>query len=324
MKAPGFWYGHSLSSRAASLALAPLGAIWAAGALIRATGASPARASLPVVCVGNIVAGGAGKTPVAMSLAHRIPGSQFLSRGHGGRSAGPHLVDLSRDDHRAVGDEPLLLARIAPCWVSRDRYAGARRAAKAGARCVIMDDGYQNPSLQKDVSFLVVDGQVGFGSGRCIPAGPLREPVGTGLARAQAVVLLGDDRTGVVHRLRGVPVLRARLEPEAESVALAQQRVIAFAGIGRPDKFFATLKSLGANLIERREFSDHHPYSAAEIGNLIDTAHANAAALVTTAKDFVRIPPHQRDKVTVIRVAVAWDDESALMRILEPALKRIA
>jgi tetraacyldisaccharide 4'-kinase len=324
MKAPGFWYGHSIGSAAVSVALAPLGAIWSVGAAMRAIGSKPARAPLPVICVGNIVAGGAGKTPVAMSLAHRIAGAHFLSRGHGGLTEGPHFVDVARDDHRAVGDEPLLLARIAPCWVARDRFAGARAAARAGARCVIMDDGYQDPSLFKDVSFLIVDGQVGFGSGRCIPAGPLRESIGAGLARAQAVVLLGDDRTGVLSRLRGRPVILARLEPEAEAANLASQRVIAFAGIGRPPKFFATLESLGANLVERHAFPDHHPYTPAEIGHLIDASESRSAALVTTSKDFVRVPPHQRDRVTVIRIAVAWDDEAALMRILAPALGRSA
>jgi tetraacyldisaccharide 4'-kinase len=168
---------------------------------------------------------------------------------------------------------------------------------------------------------LVIDGQVGFGAGRCVPAGPLRERIRSGLSRAQGVVLLGEDRVGVERWLRGFSVLHARLEPESEAEGLAGQRVVAFAGIGRPAKFFHMLESLGAKLVETRAFADHHAYAPAEIGRLIALAENRSAALMTTAKDFVRIPPHQRDKVTVMRIAVAWDDEAALMRILAPALR---
>lgn len=318
VKAPGFWY----SGGPASVALAPLGAVWAAGASLRGVFGHPERVPLPVICVGNIVAGGAGKTPVTMSLAHRLPGAHFLSRGHGGVETGPRQVDLERDDHLQVGDEPLLLARITPCWVARDRAAGARAAAEAGAACVIMDDGFQDPGLAKDVSLLVVDGHVGFGAGRCIPAGPLREPIERGLARAQAVVLLGEDRVGVTRLLGGLPVLRATLEPEAEAEALRGQRVMAFAGIGRPAKFFQTLEKLGAVLVEAKSFPDHHTYTPAEIGHLIAEAESHAAALLTTTKDYVRVPAHQREHIAVLRIAVAWADEPALMRVLAPAMKR--
>lgn len=317
MSAPRFWYAGG----PASVALAPLGGLWAAGAALRAAFGRPARAPVPVVCVGNLVIGGAGKTPVAISLAHRLPGAHFLSRGHGGNAVGPVQVDPERHDHRQVGDEPLLLARVAPCWVARDRVAGARVAAQHGATCVIMDDGYQDPSLAKDISLLVVDGHVGFGSGRCVPAGPLREPVGRGLMRAQAVVLLGKDRTGVARRLGELPVLRGRLEAESEAGALDGHRVLAFAGIGRPGKFFHTLEACGAKLVERRAFPDHHAYTPVEIGRLINDAEAQSAALMTTSKDYVRLPPHLRDRVSVLRVTVTWDDEAALMRALAPVLK---
>jgi tetraacyldisaccharide 4'-kinase len=320
MMAPGFWYGHGPVALIASLALSPIGALWSLGAERRARRAAAGKALLPVICVGNIVIGGSGKTPVAMSLAHRLPGAHFLSRGHGGRVTGPLLVDVNRHSHAEVGDEPLLLARIAPCWVARDRVAGAQAAASQGASCVIMDDGYQDPSLVKDVSLLVVDGQVGFGTGRCIPAGPLRESIDAGLARAQAVVLLGEDKAGVTPLLRGLTVLRAKLEPEAEAEGLAGHRVMAFAGIGRPQKFYHMLESLGARLVETRSFPDHHRYTPAEIGHLIAAADSHAAALMTTSKDFVRVPPHQRERVTVMRVAVGWEDEGALLRILNPIL----
>ena len=318
MIAPGFWYGHGIAATALSLALSPVAELWSLGATLRGRATHRERAPVPVVCIGNIVVGGAGKTPVALSLAHRLPGSHFLSRGYGGTTVGPTQVDVSRDDHRNVGDEPLLLARIAPCWVARDRPAGARAAAESGATCILMDDGYQDPSLVKDVSLLVVDGHVGFGTGRCIPAGPLRESAGAALARAQAVILLGEDRVGVSRQFRDVPILRAKLEPETEASGLAGHRVVAFAGIGRPKKFFQMLESLGANLIETHSFPDHHSYTPSEIGRLISAAGSHAAALITTTKDFVRIPPHQRGHVAVVRVAVAWEDEPALMRVLAP------
>lgn len=313
MRAPRFWYaGGPLS-----VALAPLGALWALGAAARARGRS-VRAPVPVICVGNIVVGGAGKTPVAISLASHLPGAHFLSRGYGGSERGPLRVDLARHDHRLVGDEALLLARVAPAWVARDRVAGARAAAADGAACVIMDDGYQDPSIAKDISLLVIDGQVGFGAARCLPAGPLREPVAAGLARAQAVVLVGEDKAGVTPLLGGVPILRARIEPEADAAALAGHRILAFAGIGRPAKFFHTLQALGAELVETHSFADHHPYAPSEVDALIAAARARNATPMTTAKDFLRLPPDRRGGVEVLRIAVHWDDEVALARILAP------
>lgn len=315
MRAPAFWY----SGGVASVLLAPLGGVWAAGAALREATGTPQRASVPVVCVGNLTVGGTGKTPVSLSIAHRLPGAHFLSRGYGGRAKGPLRVDLRHHDHALVGDEPLLLARIAPCWVARDRIAGARAAAAHGAGCLVMDDGFQDPSLAKDVSLVVVDGHVGFGSGRCVPAGPLREPVARGLARAQAVVILGEDRTGLARRVGDLPVLRGRIEPEAESLALAGMTVVAFAGIGRPEKFFHTLATLGAEVMETDTFPDHYSYQGPEVQRLIELADTHAAALVTTSKDYVRLPAHLRDKVAVLRVAVTWEDERALLRVLAPA-----
>jgi tetraacyldisaccharide 4'-kinase len=286
----------------------------------------PFVASIPVVCVGNAVAGGAGKTPIALSIAEHLPGLHFLSRGYGGREEGPLLVDLKKHNHAQVGDEPLLLAEVAPCWIAKDRVAGAKRAVAKGATCLVMDDGYQNPSLKKDISLLVVDGHVGFGNGRCMPAGPLREPIGRALARASAVIILGDDRTGIGARARaaGKPILRAKLEPEAEASALAGQDVVAFAGIGRPEKFFKTLESLGAKLVEAYAFPDHYSYQASEIAELLTIAETRAAALITTTKDLVRVPFHQRESIGVLQIVVTWEDEDALHDLLRPAMKGVA
>jgi tetraacyldisaccharide 4'-kinase len=309
MRAPDFW----LKGGPASVALAPLGWAWAAGSALRGLLSRPFVAPLPIICIGNLVAGGAGKTPVALSLADRLPGVHFLSTGYGGREHGPLRVDPRRHGAGRVGDEPLLLSSVAPCWVARDRVAGAAAAARHGAACLIMDDGFQDPSLAKDVALLVVDGHTGFGSGRCIPAGPLREPIARGLARATAVVILGEDRRQVAARVGPLPILRASLEPEAEAAALAGQRVVAFAGIGRPAKFFNALRRLGAELVEEIAFPDHHPYQLAEIGELMDLAETHGAALVTTSKDIVRVPAHLRDSVAVLRITVTWEDEDALL-----------
>ncbi|SMH53519.1 tetraacyldisaccharide 4'-kinase [Azospirillum agricola] len=323
MRTPGFWYGPP--GLAAAL-LAPLGALYGAAGRRRMAGTVPHRAAAPVICIGNLVAGGAGKTPVglavAAALARRGVAAHALTRGHGGREPGPLRVDPARHGAADVGDEALLLAAAGPCWVARDRAAGADAAVAAGARAIVMDDGFQNPGLAKDLSLLVADGAVGFGNGRLIPAGPLRERVADGLRRADALVVLGEDRAGVAAqvaaRTPGLPVLHARLEPAAADAAdLRGRRLLAFAGIGRPEKFFATLEALGAELVQRVPFADHHPFRPAEIAALIDRAATLGALPVTTAKDAVRLPPGLRARLRVLPVAVAWDDPGALDALLD-------
>jgi tetraacyldisaccharide 4'-kinase len=300
--------------------LAPLGWGWAAGAARRQRRGRPQPASIPVVCIGNLTVGGAGKTPVALSVARRLRGAHFLSTGYGGSAIGPVKVDAHRDSYERVGDEPLLLAEIAPCWVAKDRLAGAHAAEKAGASCIVMDDGYQDPTLRKDVSLVVVDGHVGFGNGRCMPAGPLRESIAAGLRRATAVVMLGEDKRGALAYCEGLPVLYATLEPELEAAALDGQRVVAFAGIARPQKFFQTLEALGAKVVEAYAFDDHHPYHRVEIGELKAEAEKRGAALITTTKDIVRVPFHLRESIGVLRMTVTWHDEMALFKILGRAI----
>ena len=316
MRTPAFWY-----QPAGALAglLAPVGALYGLGGALRMWRTTPHHAGVPVLCVGNLVAGGAGKTPVAVSIlqALRARGvaAHALTRGHGGAERGPLAVDPARHGAADVGDEALLLAGHAPTWVARDRAAGALAAVAAGARAVVMDDGFQNPALAKDLSLLVVDGATGFGNGRLVPAGPLREPVARGLARADAVVVMGEDRAGVAARVAPRPVLRARVE--AEDGSLAGRRVLAFAGIGRPEKFFATLRALGAEVAEAHAFADHHPYREDEVRRLLDRAAALAAEPVTTAKDAFRLPAAQRDRVRVLPVRAVWDDPAALDALLD-------
>jgi tetraacyldisaccharide 4'-kinase len=327
MRAPEFW-NASGGSHPAALALAPLAAVYAALGRLNAALAGPARAAVPVVCVGNLTVGGAGKTPTALALA-RLAGALglapwFLTRGYGGRARGPLRVDPARHEAGAVGDEALLLAALAPTVVSGDRVAGAAVAAQAGADLVIMDDGLQNPSLAKDLALVVVDGGYGFGNGRVLPAGPLREPVEAGLARADALVLIGPDRLGLGPRLaRGAaPVFEAELVPGPEAIRFREREIVAFAGIGRPAKFFATLEAAGAVLIARHAFPDHHRYDADEIMRLCEAASRHNGKPVTTAKDYVRLPPEARLMVDVLTVELEWRDPAAVRRLLAALARR--
>jgi tetraacyldisaccharide 4'-kinase len=316
VRAPEFWAHQGL----VPTLLAPLAALYEAAGAARRLLARPWRAPVPVVCIGNLVAGGAGKTPVALSLAgllgERGQRPHIVMRGYGGSLAGPVRVDPARHGAHEVGDEALLLARAAPCFVSRDRVAGVRAAIAAGAKLVLLDDGFQNPSLIRDLSFVVVDGAYGFGNGKVMPAGPLRETVGRGLGRAQAVVIIGEDRCGSEAAAAGsLPVLHAALVPQ-NADEFAGRKVLAFAGIGRPAKFYATLEALGAEIVARRDFPDHHRYRADEVSVLLAAARARGALAVTTAKDRVRLPDELRCEVGVLEVAIAWRDKDALVELL--------
>ena len=302
----------------------PLGAVWnGAGALRRAVVHSY-RAPVPVVCVGNLVAGGSGKTPVVLSLLEFITGSgaaaHVVTRGYGGRLAGPVRVDPVRHDALAVGDEALLLARNRPCWVARDRAAGCSAALAAGARIVVLDDGFQNPGIAKDLSLIVIDAEYGFGNGCLIPAGPLREPVRTGLARAHAIVLIGDGEPPAAVHASQRPVLRADLEP-VDPARFRGMRIAAFAGIGRPAKFFASLRRTEAEIVLARPFPDHHRFSPAELMRLRRDADRAGAHLITTAKDWARIPAAARVGIESFEVELRWRDPTVLPALLAPVLR---
>jgi tetraacyldisaccharide 4'-kinase len=290
MKAPAFWWEKP--GLAAAL-LSPLAAIY--GAITGRRLAHPgAQAGIPVICVGNPTLGGAGKTPTAMALARLLLAAgekpAFLSRGYGGILKGPVMVEAT---HRAaqVGDEPLLLAQVAPTIVARDRVAGARLARESGASVIVMDDGFQNPSLAKDFSILVIDGARGLGNGRVFPAGPLRAPLRPQLARADAVLVIGGAPalpgwTGAA----GVKAFNGTLQPDPASVAsLKGKKALAFAGIGDPEKFFTTLDRAGVETRLRRSFADHHRYDAEDAANLVTEADRHGLALVTTEKDLARL-----------------------------------
>lgn len=316
-QSPGFWRHDGVLPRL----LSPLAAITTAIAARRM--ARPGwNAPVPVICCGNLTVGGTGKTTLALELGARLAAQgqkvHFLLRGYGGASRGTHLVGVT-DTVEKVGDEALLLAETAPTWIGADRAASARAAVTAGAQVLVLDDGLQNPSLHKDLSLLVVDGPVGFGNGRVLPAGPLREPIAAGAARCQAVVLIGPDVTGAVGELRH-PVLRAALQPGPEAARYVGRRAFAFAGIGRPGKFFAMLQETGVVVAGTIPFPDHHPYSEADLRRVLAEATRLNAAPVTTPKDSVRLPDTYRDRIGVIGVSLGWDDPSALDALLSRVL----
>jgi tetraacyldisaccharide 4'-kinase len=320
MRTPEFW-DETPGQGANILAglLTPVGAALDAAGRMRRALAHPYHAPVPVICVGNLVVGGAGKTPVVLALVELLRRAgvapHVVMRGYGGRLAGPVRVDPAIHDAGAVGDEALLAAAQAPAWVARDRAAGVRAAAEAGAEAVLLDDGFQNPTVAKDLSLLVVDATYGFGNGRLLPAGPLRERIEAGLARADAIVLLDGD--AIPNALAGTacPILRATLAP-VDGACFAGQRVAAFAGIGRPEKFFATLRRLGAELVAERPFPDHHRFGAGEIAELRATAERERALLVTTAKDAARLRPEARAGIEVLEVRIDWRDRPALNALL--------
>ena len=322
VRAPEFWTGTEDAWLAR--ALAPAAWTWAAASRARFALARPWRAPAKVLCVGNLVAGDAGKTPLAFELARGIlrrgHAVHILTRGYGGTFPGPVKVDKARHGASDVGDEALLHARVATTWVGRDRAETAKAACADGARVLVMDDGFQNPSLVKDFSILAVDGAVGFGTGRVMPAGPLRESLGFGLARADAVVIIGLDEKGASSRIRDLrpelPILGARIAPGPEAARLKGRPVFAFAGIGRPEKFFATARAAGIEVRETLAFPDHHVYSDSNFSEIFRRAAALGAAPLTTAKDAARITPSARAQVEVLTMALVWEDEATLETLL--------
>jgi tetraacyldisaccharide 4'-kinase len=316
MRTPDFWAREGVWPTL----LAPASAAYAA-ATARRLRRPGFRAPVPVICCGGVTAGGAGKTPLALDFGARLQARgrkvAFLTRGYGGTVRGVLAVDPTRHDAALAGDEALLLAAVAETFVAADRAAGARAAVAAGAEVLVMDDGLQNPTLRRDFSFLVIDGGSGFGNGRVIPAGPLREPVAAAAARCRAAVLLGDDATGAASLLPpSLPLLRARLVVEPDP-ALAGARVLAFSGIAHPEKFFASVREAGAAPVACRGFADHHAFTAAELEWLHADAAAADAVLLTTAKDAVRLPAAVRPRVRVLRVRLAWDKPAAIEQLLD-------
>jgi tetraacyldisaccharide 4'-kinase len=315
MRAPNFW--RAGGNRVLAALLSPAAAIVAVATARRV--AKPGwRAPVPVICCGNLTVGGAGKTTLAIDLASRLLAQNrrvhILLRGYGGSSRGVRRVGPD-DPASLVGDEARLLAAIAPTWIGGDRAASARAAITAGAEGLVMDDGLQNPTLEKTFSCLVIDGPYGFGNGRVMPAGPLREPIATGAARANAAILIGPDETNSVRQLPpSLPVLRAMLVPDATIGKFVGQRVLAFAGIATPEKFFRGLEAAGVILAQRRPFPDHHPFTRHELAAIVADAKKQNATAVTTPKDAARIK--SLAGIEVVGVQLEWHDPAALDALL--------
>jgi tetraacyldisaccharide 4'-kinase len=331
MREPGFWWREP---GAAAALLAPFGMLYGAVAANRMRG-SGAAAGVPVICVGNFTLGGAGKTPAVIALCEllRQAGENpvCLTRGYGGSDAGPRLVDAHKDSAAEVGDEPLLIARIAPTIVARDRIAGAEFAKQHGASVIVMDDGLQNPSLKKDFTVAVVDARRGLGNGKVFPAGPLRAPFDVQIEVCDALLIVGDgfgaDHVAASARSRNLPVWRARLEAGAHAVADIKRPVLAFAGIGDPDKFFASVEAAGLNIAERRAFPDHHRFSAEDAADLVMRADEQGLALITTEKDRARMTGDPAaaallQRAHVLPVTMKFADEETLQRTVLERITR--
>ncbi|MEO9971787.1 MAG: tetraacyldisaccharide 4'-kinase [Hyphomonadaceae bacterium] len=327
MRAPHFWSaGLDPKSRAAAplvrVLLTPFSLLYKTATARRISKSTPAKLPIPVICVGNLTSGGSGKTPIVETLRTLLTtrGIQAasLSRGYGGRLTGPLAVSPETHSASDVGDEPLMLSHSGSSWISRDRYAGGSAMVEAGITAIIMDDGHQNPQLAKDLSLLVIDSDAPFGNGYVIPKGPLREPPSAGLARADAVILMGGSAIPTVVDASGIPVVRARL---VQTSPLPTGPIFAFAGIGRPQRFFDSISRAGVDVRDTLSFPDHHPYTLKDIAKLRGFASAHDYKLVTTRKDYVRLPAEARADIVPIDVQVEFDDIAELSALLSPLFK---
>jgi tetraacyldisaccharide 4'-kinase len=330
MRAPDFWnirHGRDAAPML-RLFLTPLGWLYGASVARRLAKATPLRLPVPVISVGNISLGGTGKTPLVLALHKMLKELMdgeiaILSRGYGGTLVDPTLVEPRIHIAEQTGDEPLMMSAHAPVFVAHDRAAGGQFAVDHKMAAILLDDAHQNPGLVKDLSIVVVDGETGFGNGRLVPAGPLREPVATGLARADLVITMGPVSEDTRADLDGYdgPILAADLVPAPTKIT---GKVVGFCGIGRPEKFDATLRDLGLDVVDMFPFPDHYKYSKADIDRITKVAQEAGATLVTTQKDYVRLPYNSNDNVRVIAVTAVLQDQDALRAILMATLDRAA
>ncbi len=316
-RAPDFWSRDTWLAKSLSV-FSPIGAAMTARRVARPGW----RAPVPVICCGNATVGGAGKTTLVLDLAQRLTARgaavHILTRGYKGASGQARRVTAA-DTATETGDEPLLLARVAPVWIGADRGATAHAAVAAGAQVLLMDDGLQNATLEKTLSLLTVDGRTGFGNGFVLPAGPLREPPETAAARCAAAIVIGPATSKTLNRLPpNLPVLRAHLVQGPEIAALAGRRVLAFTGLAIPEKFFLALKQAGVLLVGTRAFGDHHAYTAPERARLTADARRLGAILATTPKDAVKLPPDM--PVSIVGVRLVWENETEIEALLDRAL----
>ncbi len=323
LKAPRFWYKKN--DTFISNSLYPLSLLFRFGTKLRNTISKKSFSALPVICIGNIVVGGAGKTPVAIKLGTLLKKKgykpHFVSKGYGGIETNNTLV---KEWHSAqsVGDESLLLSEVAPTWIGRDRNKSFILAKEHGADCIIMDDGFQNPTLQKDFSIIVINGEQGFGNKRVIPSGPLRESISRGISRANLIIVIGEIVSDIKKKIpKTVPLIHANFQISKDNKIYKNQKVTAFAGIAYPDKFYNSLIEQGAILEKKISYPDHHIFDENDMLNLAETANITKSILVTTKKDFVRIPKSYRSLVSALDGEIEFEDERLLIEILSNLLE---
>lgn len=334
-KTPDFWYPSpkTPSSRnpAAEVALSPFSTLYNFGRILKQSlgRTKPYKSNIPVVCVGNLIAGGGGKTPSLLALhkiiiEHHLSKSPcLLSRGYGGKLTGPHWVNLGHDTVHDVGDEPLMHVQRGKTLISRDRVKGAIEASANECDLILMDDGFQNPTLHKDLSFIVIDGRYGFGNMKLLPAGPLREPLSAGLSRADAIILIGTDDHDLLQNdilPHNLPVFNAHIKPTFSGDTNAPH--IAFCGLARPDKFYNSLKEIGLNVIEKHDFPDHYVYSDAIMNKLQGLAEQKNAILITTEKDYMRLSPEHRKTIKILPIDLEFEHPDAILTFLKERLQR--
>ena len=323
LKAPRFWYKKN--DTYISNTLYPLSLLFRFGTKIRNIVSRKKVTDIPVICIGNIVVGGAGKTPVAIKLGTILKKNgykpHFVSKGYGGIETNNTLI---KDWHSAqsVGDESLLLSEVAPTWIGKDRNKSFSLAKENGADCVIMDDGFQNPTLQKDFSIIVINGEQGFGNKRVIPSGPLRESISRGISRANLIIVIGEITDDVKRKIpKNIPLIHAKFNISKNNKIYKKQKVTAFAGIAYPDKFYNSLNEQGAILKKKVSYPDHHIFDENDMLNLAEIANMTKSILVTTKKDFVRIPKTYRSLVSTLDGEIVFEDEDLLLEILTNLLE---
>lgn len=313
MKTPTFWKHKSI----VSYLLLPIGWLYGFITSLRVKLKNPYKAKVPVICIGNITAGGTGKTPVSIAVAEILKQNYknvfFVSRGYGGTLKNV-IADEKIHTPYQIGDEPLLLSKVAPVSINSDRGLAAQLAISNGADCLIMDDGFQNPSLYKDISFLVFNGSFGIGNGCTIPAGPLRETFNSGIKRANAIIIIGEDKTKIANKT-DLPVFYADIQEENPDIK--NKNVFAFAGIGYPEKLYQSLQKCGLNVVKTKDFPDHHFYTKEELQEIINIAKEENLEIFTTSKDFVKIPYELKEHFNVLNIKIKWQDENQLKKFLK-------
>ena len=318
LKAPKFWYLKK--DTYLSNSLYPFSLLFRLGTKLRIILSQKKNAELPIICIGNIVVGGAGKTPVSLKIGKMLRQAgyspHFVSKGYSGIEKNNTLVQKWHSP-KSVGDESILLSEVAPTWIGFDRNKSFNLAKEKGADCIIMDDGFQNPTIQKDFSIIVINEEQEFGNKRVMPSGPLRESITRGLSRTNLIIVIGTISKEIKTKIPiHIPVINASFAISDENKIFKGQKITAFAGIAYPEKFFTSLAEQGARIVKEVIYPDHHIYHENDLLNLAEIANKTQSILVSTQKDFVRIPKSYRSLVNTLEGEIVFDNEELLLEIL--------